>query len=305
MDGAAIVRRFSLWRVYTDDTQGIRQVGGSQAVAYNSASFGRRPSRRGVICACGSTEEARRSHGFESTRSARGIDALVGQQAGGHDRRFRVDGDGPALGQGRSVGSRPGFAPARRLRRPCPASEQRRFFELLATRFGPNLATVRDAVADFLQAPDAESAARLHVVAEPRRQELVRRMNLAPGGTSQLVRMREDLLTTMKDDPSLALGRCRLPPSVRLVVQPRLPRAATDRLVDAGAHPRKDHPLRSRPRDHQLGRPAAAPRAARPALLRLLPPGIERRAVDLRRGRAHARGAFVDRAAPRQLAQRR
>ena len=86
-----------------------------------------------------------------------------------------------------------------------PRTQQRRFFELLATRFGPNLATVRDAVADFMQAPDAESAARLHVVAEPRRQELVRRMNLAPRGTSQLVRMREDLLTTMKDDPSLAL----------------------------------------------------------------------------------------------------
>jgi malonyl-CoA decarboxylase len=88
---------------------------------------------------------------------------------------------------------------------PCPASEQRRFFQLLATRFGPNLATVRDAIADFQQAPDAESAARLHVVAEPRRQELIRRMNLAPRGTSQLVRMREDLLTAMKDDTSLAL----------------------------------------------------------------------------------------------------
>ena len=86
-----------------------------------------------------------------------------------------------------------------------PRSDQRRFFHLLATRFGPNLATVRDAIADFQRAPDAESAARLHVVAEPRRQELIRRMNLAPRGTSQLVRMREDLLTAMKDDPSLAL----------------------------------------------------------------------------------------------------
>ena len=85
-----------------------------------------------------------------------------------------------------------------------PRGEQRRFFELLATSFGPNLDAVRDAVADFLQAPDAASAARLHIVAEPRRQELIRRMNLAPGGTSQLVRMREDLLTAMKDEPSLA-----------------------------------------------------------------------------------------------------
>jgi malonyl-CoA decarboxylase len=85
-----------------------------------------------------------------------------------------------------------------------PRSQQRRFFELLAMRFGPNLDSVRDAVADFVQAPDAASAARLHVVAEPRRQELIRRMNLAPRGTSQLVRMREDLLAAMKEEPSLA-----------------------------------------------------------------------------------------------------
>jgi len=64
-----------------------------------------------------------------------------------------------------------------------PRAEQRRFFGLLATRFGPNLETVRRAAADFLQEPDSMSAARLHDVAEPRRQELIRRMNLAPGGT--------------------------------------------------------------------------------------------------------------------------
>ena len=86
-----------------------------------------------------------------------------------------------------------------------PAAEQRRFFDLLASRFGANLESVQRAVADFLQAPGADAAARLHDVAEPRRQELIRRMNLAPSGTSRLVRMREDLLTAMKDDPSLAL----------------------------------------------------------------------------------------------------
>jgi malonyl-CoA decarboxylase len=43
-------------------------------------------------------------------------------------------------------------------------------------------------------------------VAEPRRQELIRRMNLAPRGTSQLVAMREDLLTAMKADPALAVA---------------------------------------------------------------------------------------------------
>jgi malonyl-CoA decarboxylase len=87
--------------------------------------------------------------------------------------------------------------------RALPRVEHRRFFELLATRFGPDLRIVQGAVADFLQTPDSMAATRLHDLAEPRRQELIRRMNLAPRGTSQLVAMREDLLTAMVDDPSL------------------------------------------------------------------------------------------------------
>ena len=88
--------------------------------------------------------------------------------------------------------------------RALPRADQRRFFALLATRFGPDLELVRRAVAEFAQTPDATAAARLHAMAEPRRQELIRRMNLAPGGTSQLVAMREDLLQALQDDRSLA-----------------------------------------------------------------------------------------------------
>jgi len=88
--------------------------------------------------------------------------------------------------------------------RALPRTDQRRFFELLATRFGPDLGVVERAVAQFVQTPDATTAARLHTLAEPRRQELIRRMNLAPGGTSQLVAMREDLLQALQDEPSLA-----------------------------------------------------------------------------------------------------
>ena len=87
--------------------------------------------------------------------------------------------------------------------RALPRLDRRRFFELLATRFGPDLQIVQHAIADFLQTPDSMTATRLHVLAEPRRQELIRRMNLAPRGTSQLVSMREDLLTAIVEDPSL------------------------------------------------------------------------------------------------------
>ena len=43
----------------------------------------------------------------------------------------------------------------------------------------------------------------LHEAAEPRRQELIRRLNLAPGGTAALVRMREELLAYLGEHPQL------------------------------------------------------------------------------------------------------
>src|SRR5690606_32980523 len=39
---------------------------------------------------------------------------------------------------------------------------------------------------------------------EPRRQELIRRMNYAPGGTAALIRMREALMGALADDPRLS-----------------------------------------------------------------------------------------------------
>ena len=44
----------------------------------------------------------------------------------------------------------------------------------------------------------------MHVAAEPRRQELLRRLNLAPGGTAALVRMREHLLDALSRRDDLA-----------------------------------------------------------------------------------------------------
>ena len=70
------------------------------------------------------------------------------------------------------------------------------------------------------------------------------------------------------------------------------------RLVDAGEPVGEDHPLRGGARDPRLERSARAHRFARPALLRVLPSGAGRRAVDLRRGRAHARHPGGDRADP-------
>jgi malonyl-CoA decarboxylase len=68
------------------------------------------------------------------------------------------------------------------------------FFEGLAARFGPDHARLDAAVEAWRMAPSDTTAAELHTAAEPRRQELLRRLNLAPGGTAALVQMREHLL---------------------------------------------------------------------------------------------------------------
>ena len=71
------------------------------------------------------------------------------------------------------------------------------FFEALAQRFGTDPGRVERAIAGWHQKPNDETAAELHAAAEPRRQELFRRLNLAPGGTAALVRMREQLIDAL------------------------------------------------------------------------------------------------------------
>ncbi len=76
------------------------------------------------------------------------------------------------------------------------------FFEALATTFGHDQARLDRAIAAYRAAPTAENASELHRASEPRRLELFRRLNLAPGGTAALVHMREQLLDAMahRDD---------------------------------------------------------------------------------------------------------
>jgi malonyl-CoA decarboxylase len=71
------------------------------------------------------------------------------------------------------------------------------FFEALAERFGPDPARMESAIAAWREKPSDATAAELHAASEPRRQEMFRRLNLAPGGTTALVRMREQLLDVL------------------------------------------------------------------------------------------------------------
>jgi len=86
------------------------------------------------------------------------------------------------------------LAPAQRLE----------FLTGAATRFGPDLAALGGAAQAFLADPAESAAARLMREAEPRRQELMRRLNHAPGATLALVRMREDMSDALARSPPLA-----------------------------------------------------------------------------------------------------
>lgn len=81
--------------------------------------------------------------------------------------------------------------------------EKRDVFLAGLTRFGVDEAALERALAR-LRTEGQRASRALHLAAEPRTQELIRRLNLAPGGTAALVRMREDLLRLIPQHPELA-----------------------------------------------------------------------------------------------------
>jgi malonyl-CoA decarboxylase len=82
--------------------------------------------------------------------------------------------------------------------------ERSRFFERLASDFSPDPKKVLAAAQAYVGAPDADHLIELTQVAEPPRQELLRRLNRAPGGTAAIVRMRRALLDRLPKQPALA-----------------------------------------------------------------------------------------------------
>jgi malonyl-CoA decarboxylase len=83
------------------------------------------------------------------------------------------------------------------------------FFEALAKNFGPDRDRIERALADWRADPSEINGSNLHFLAEPKRQELFRRLNRSPGGTATLVRMREELLALKRDSKALdSVDRC-------------------------------------------------------------------------------------------------
>jgi malonyl-CoA decarboxylase len=84
-------------------------------------------------------------------------------------------------------------------------SDHAAFFTALADNFGPDRDRMRKAAAKFESDGDEAAASEIHYASEPRRHELFRRLNRAPGGTAALVAMRADLLQLVNQNPLLAI----------------------------------------------------------------------------------------------------
>lgn len=80
-----------------------------------------------------------------------------------------------------------------------------RFFESLARDFSPDRDGVLAAATAYHRDPSPENLAALERVTEPPRQEVFRRMNMAPGGTALLLEMRSEILERMKADRKLSM----------------------------------------------------------------------------------------------------
>ncbi len=103
-------------------------------------------------------------------------------------------------------GEASGAAVARELHtalRELSSSDRLAFYRFLAENFLPSEVPLRAAAQAYLADPSPELAAQLTEAAEPTRQELLRRMNMAQGGTADLVQMRKDLLRHLKSEPAL------------------------------------------------------------------------------------------------------
>ncbi|MBM3348989.1 MAG: decarboxylase [Betaproteobacteria bacterium] len=81
------------------------------------------------------------------------------------------------------------------------AEQRPKFFAMLAEQFNIDAEQLMKAAQSFAADPNARNYIRLQKISESPRQELLRRLNRAPGGTAAVVEMRRDLLTLLNKKP--------------------------------------------------------------------------------------------------------
>ena len=110
-----------------------------------------------------------------------------------------------ALMSGRGEAS--GVAIARQLLnrlRVASADELNGFFSYLADDLQPDPIAVSAAAQGYLNAPSELAVVTLRAATESPRREFFRRLNLAPGGTAEIVELRRKLLRVPKADMALS-----------------------------------------------------------------------------------------------------
>ena len=77
------------------------------------------------------------------------------------------------------------------------------FFKEINNRYKPDHKKVNDAINTYTKNQNENNLSKLFLISEGKRRELFRRMNIAPNGTSIIVKLREDLLSFIKEHEEL------------------------------------------------------------------------------------------------------
>ncbi len=83
--------------------------------------------------------------------------------------------------------------------------DRRAFVRHIAETMQPDAESITRAATSYIAAPGPATLASLQAAVESPRQEFFRRLNLAPGGTAEIVTLRRDLLRLPKDDIAIAV----------------------------------------------------------------------------------------------------
>ena len=144
--------------------------------------------------------------------------------------------------RGEASGIALGREVAERYRGLAHSAREAFFLTLLKPAFLPDPQSVLTAAEKYRSNPDSETLAGLFAAVETPRQELFRRINLTPGGTEALVRMREDLLRFSAGPAAAQTGGRGSAPSAGFLVQPgflrleridwRTPAAILEKLIE-------------------------------------------------------------------------
>jgi len=87
------------------------------------------------------------------------------------------------------------------LYRKMSEGERLAFLDMLANEWAPDSDRIKLAAEAYLKRADQDTLIALSAAAESPRQELLRRVNIAPGGTAMIIKMREEILANLDSHP--------------------------------------------------------------------------------------------------------